>query len=1441
MAYKSKPDHKVAPLERGNSYYDDMVTGLSYVFVVRGEQNSYLLSPVCFTTENLSANRVHVLTTTELHISYLRSMALSIREADAKRLLWTSLGTSQEQQELPCASAASRESGHACADKANAPPEQQSNLLLNGKPPSQTPRGSGVECSARGSQQSMRSSGEVILRGVCVAISGSTDIEGLPRTHPWLLTSRLVLKPDVLLKRRGKSNLVKLNLDWTGVQAELKKLLGKEVEFERLRGTLTHFIVEPFFPHDEDNNEYYVALRTLRTGDEVLFSHRGGVNVGNVEDHAKRVIIPVLKPQAPGAAVAPMAASQTLPATSHRTAVQDGEGGVPDLAAGPQTAAVEDATNDRVRSASGESQSHVHSGCCWFRTTYSDNDLVDIFQRADLFRDVADPEAKELLPRFLVELYRRFAGMHFAFLEINPFSFDSFNKTFRVLDCAAKLDHTAEFICDKLWGPITFPSPFGRKFTQAEQYIRELDSKTGASLKLTVLNPRGRIWMLIAGGGASVVYADTVCDLGMGHELANYGEYSGAPSEVTTCEYTKTILGLMTAPGTYRQEGKILLIGGGIANFTNVADTFKGIIRALRDYREPLREFKVRVYVRRGGPNYQEGLKRMREIGEELNIKVKVFGPETYITSIIPFSLNDDDGGGDCEKACMQQRQINVEQNPQTVLGSGRGGGKPETVDDFSRVHGWDLGPVSTAAEKMLLGGGDGCSSKNFVGGHHADGAHVVPYCGRLNTWQETTMEEVEKNPLFEKYIQNFLATRSGGSCSPPGVGSESAAAATARTGNSAKTLQEGSAGTASSRGYCAGDGTGEPGLGFAASQLLASGRRDLFTKNTRCFVWGLQTRAVQEMLDFDHACGRKLPSVAAIVYEFSVSHCRPFYFGTEEVFLPVCETLSEAVEQHRDVEVLINFASMRSAVGVTRAALQQATQLRTVVVIAEGVPERLARELAAEVKLRNVCLIGPATVGGIKSGAFRIGNTGGTLENVMNARLYRPGSVGVVTKSGGMLNEMNNILSIVSNGTYEAIAIGGDRFPGTTMLDHLLRFEQNPDIKMLVLLGEVGGDLEYGVTEALRDGRITKPVVAWCVGVCASLFPTEVSFGHAGAWAGSSAEHAAAKNAALREAGAFVPKSFQEFGKAIRQVYVQLVKQGVIVPQREEQVPRIPVDYAWAKKLGLVRKPKGFISTISDDRGEELVYAGWPISKVLGDELGVGGVISLLWFKRPLPRYCYKYLERVLLLTADHGPAVCGAHNVIVTARAGKDLISSLISGLCTIGDRFGGACDQAAQQFLEAFSSGMTPGEFVTDMKRKNKLIMGIGHRVKSVHNPDMRVQLLKRFCKENFPQVPLTSFAEEVEKVTTKKKDTLILNVDGLIGVSMCDMLFYCGSFTENEAKDYIKNGCINGLFVLGRSIGFIGHFLDQKRLKQGLYRHDVDDIAYVLPDWSKRPQN
>lgn len=829
------------------------------------------------------------------------------------------------------------------------------------------------------------------------------------------------------------------------------------------------------------------------------------------------------------------------------------------------------------------------------------------------------------------------ARVHFAHLLL-PFSFPSLahvrftvvtNDQIYILDLAAKLDATAEFICKQKWGAVTFPPPFGRDAFPEEAYIADLDSKSGASLKLTILNRTGRIWTMVAGGGASVIYADTICELGGASELANYGEYSGAPSEQQTYEYAKTILSLMTTHS--HPEGKILLIGGGIANFTNVALTFKGIVKALEEFQKKLVEHRVSIFVRRAGPNYQEGLRIMRDLGNTLGVDLHVFGPETHMTAIVGMALG-----------------------------------------------------------KQII--------PNFV----------------LEQSQTTA---------------NFLLQSH-------------------ETSDSVK--------TPTGSGPGSGNGSGPPSLNGPAVDLdLKAGQKSkvMFTVDTEVIVWGMQTRAVQSMLDFDFVSSRKKPSVVSMVYPFTGDHKQKFYWGHKEVLIPIYKNMADAMKKSPNADCMINFASLRSAY---ESVLETLTypQIRTIAIIAEGIPENMTRKMNKVAHGKGVTIIGPATVGGIKPGCLKIGNTGGLMDNILASKLYRPGNVGYVSRSGGMSNELNNIISRATNGVTEGVAIGGDRYPGTTFLDHLLRYEEDSEIKMLVLLGEVGGMEEYAVVEAIKDGRITKPLVAWCIGTCSNMFTAEVQFGHAGSCANSDQETAVSKNAALGQAGASVPTTFDDLGSTIKTVYDNLVLRGVIVPAPEVPPPTVPMDYNWARELGLIRKPASFMTSICDERGHELLYAGIPITTVIKDELGIGGTLSLLWFQRRLPAYACKFFEMCLMVTADHGPAVSGAHNTIVCARAGKDLISSLVSGLLTIGDRFGGALDGAAKQFSEAYDSGMIPHEFVNEMRKKGKLIMGIGHRVKSVSNPDMRVKLMKDFVRQTFPSTPLFDYALEVEKITTSK---------------------------------------------------------------------------------------
>jgi ATP-citrate lyase alpha-subunit len=593
-----------------------------------------------------------------------------------------------------------------------------------------------------------------------------------------------------------------------------------------------------------------------------------------------------------------------------------------------------------------------------------------------------------------------------------------------------------------------------------------------------------------------------------------------------------------------------------------------------------------------------------------------------------------------------------------------------------------------------------------------------------------------------------------------------------------------------------------------------------LFTKDTQAIFWNNNKKAIQRMLDYDFVIKREKPSVAGIVAPTSSNKFEKFFWGADEVMVPLYKNTAEAIKAQPQADVLLNFASFRTAYDVTMEALNL-NHFKTIMITAEGIPERLARGMNAFAREKNVTVIGPATVGAIAPGAFKIANIGGTIENIINSKLHRAGSCGLVTRSGGLFNELSNIISINADGIAEGVAIGGDRFVGSVFIDNILRMEQNPQVKYIVLLGEVGGTEEYKIIEAVKSGKIKKPIVAWCIGTIAQHFSSGVQFGHAGASANAERETAVYKNKAMKEAGIYVPDSFNDLPKTIKEVYEKLRAEGVIQDIPEPEMNTLPK----------TRRSKQFICTISDDRGEEATYAGFPISSVATPDTGkgIGDVISLLWFKKQYPKWATDFIETVLKTVADHGPAVSGAHNSKVTARAGKSVVESLVTGLLTIGPRFGGAIDGAAKYFKYADDNNLDPKAFLKYMKKQGVPIPGIGHRIKSLRNPDLRVEGLKKFASEHFPSTPLLDYALTVEQLTTSKKDNLILNVDGTIGILMVDMWRALG-YSETEIDEFIESGTLNAFFIVGRSIGFIGHILDEKRLAMPMYRHPMDDILY-----------
>lgn len=235
----------------------------------------------------------------------------------------------------------------------------------------------------------------------------------------------------------------------------------------------------------------------------------------------------------------------------------------------------------------------------------------------------------------LERLAKTFTDNYFVFMEINPYL--TGQGGLRLLDTAVEADDAAEYFVNS-WQADDFRRHTGHDLTDEERVVQELDANSPASLKLSVLEPNGSIFLLLSGGGASVVVADEIYNQGYGKQLANYGEYSGNPNAEETYEYTKQLLGLLLKSSAKR---KVLFIGGAVANFTDVAKTFAGVIKALEEVAGKLKAEKVKVFVRRGGPNQEAGLAKIKTSLEKNGLLGAVHDPSTPLTAAVTEALQE--------------------------------------------------------------------------------------------------------------------------------------------------------------------------------------------------------------------------------------------------------------------------------------------------------------------------------------------------------------------------------------------------------------------------------------------------------------------------------------------------------------------------------------------------------------------------------------------------------------------------------------------------------------------------------------------------------------------------------------------------------------------------------------------------------------------------------
>lgn len=583
---------------------------------------------------------------------------------------------------------------------------------------------------------------------------------------------------------------------------------------------------------------------------------------------------------------------------------------------------------------------------------------------------------------------------------------------------------------------------------------------------------------------------------------------------------------------------------------------------------------------------------------------------------------------------------------------------------------------------------------------------------------------------------------------------------------------------------------------------------------NPKIVMLGNHEGIIQSILDFDYLMGKDQPSITAIIGT-QVRSFR-YFFGAKQVLIHGYESFEDVDEELlKSVDLFAIAQSGRRVLAIGEQALTELPNIQGGMVFAEAVPERHALHLRALANKSNKFIIGPASVGMTIGGVFKLGAIGGTLpEQIMNSGILHEGSVAVVSTSGGMINEL---LSLVANrgGTISfAAAVGGERFPITTPVELVQEAINDPATDSILFFGELGGTDEYDIAQLLKSSRTSKPFIAYVAGVVAERFESAPQFGHAKALAQNASETASAKKQILRDSGALVADNFAELGKLIDQL-----PKNTTEPVNIESI-RSRLESMTSRSDTL------FHNGISTDKGGEVQILNQPLLAYVENRSLSEIALGMFLGHEPKSKKTIAFFDLCLRLLVDHGPQVSGAVNTMITARAGKDLSAALATGILTVGPRFGGALNQAAENWFEAVARGDDPNLYVEKFSSNKQYIPGIGHKKYRLDNPDPRVSALLKGFDNGGAHI---TFANEVASITTGKKAQLILNVDGAIAALLLDILVEEEGYNTEQIRSLIKTEFCNAIFIFARSVGFMAHFMEQKRLDEGLFRLPDDQIS------------
>ncbi|MCH7719721.1 MAG: CoA-binding protein [Planctomycetes bacterium] len=279
---------------------------------------------------------------------------------------------------------------------------------------------------------------------------------------------------------------------------------------------------------------------------------------------------------------------------------------------------------------------------------------------------------------------------------------------------------------------------------------------------------------------------------------------------------------------------------------------------------------------------------------------------------------------------------------------------------------------------------------------------------------------------------------------------------------------------------------------------------------------------------------GREGMARTRLMREFGttvVAGCTPGKGGQEVLGVPVFDTIEEAKENVGELDISVVFVPGPL---VKSAALESiAAGIKLLVLVPDRVPLYDVLEISEAASAAGARFIGPNTLGVLSVGRAVLGMIGGRAESAR--QWFKPGRIGVASRSGGMTSSTGYYLSQAGIGLSTLVHVGGDSVIGTPLPDVLELFEDDPDTDGVVMFGEIGGTQEERVAELIETKRFTKPLVAYIGGAAAK---EGTRFSHAGAIIEGGRGTHEQKVKRLREVGAVVVTAFGDLPAAASRVF---------------------------------------------------------------------------------------------------------------------------------------------------------------------------------------------------------------------------------------------------------------------------------------------------------------